>query len=99
MRVPRPVDVKATPEISRLAHEVAQSGVPVLLKDDGEELAILMPASKSRQRSGLPDPSAATGDSLLNIIGIGESHEPTDVARHKHEYLAEAYEVAGRSNP
>ncbi len=31
-------------------------------------------------------------DSILNIIGIGASDEPTDIAKHKREYLAEAIE-------
>lgn len=30
-------------------------------------------------------------DSILNIIGIGASEEPGDVARNKYDYLAEAY--------
>lgn len=31
-------------------------------------------------------------DSILNIIGIGASDEPTNIAKHKREYLAEAIE-------
>jgi hypothetical protein len=31
-------------------------------------------------------------DTILNIIGIGASDEPTNVAEHKREYLAEAIE-------
>jgi hypothetical protein len=33
----------------------------------------------------------STADSLWNIVGIGRSDEPTDVATCKDEYLAEAY--------
>jgi hypothetical protein len=28
---------------------------------------------------------------LLNLVGIGESAEPTDIAAHKDEYIADAY--------
>lgn len=31
-------------------------------------------------------------DSLFDIVGMGASQEPTDIARHKHEYIAEAIE-------
>ena len=92
MNAPRPVDVKATPDILRLAREVARSGVPMLLKDDEEELAVLMPASTVQPHSAVPGAGDDEQDTLLNIIGIGESKAPTDIARHEAEYLAEAYE-------
>ena len=31
-------------------------------------------------------------DSILSIIGIGSSGEPTDIARFKDQYLADAYD-------
>ena len=31
-----------------------------------------------------------TPDGILNIIGIGASQEPTNIARHKRAYLADA---------
>lgn len=31
-------------------------------------------------------------DSILNIIGIGATDEPTNIAEHKLEYLADAFE-------
>jgi hypothetical protein len=92
MKALKLVDVTDTPDVLRLAQEVARSGIPVMLEHDGQELAVLMPASKSGRRSGRTGASADEQDTLLNIIGIGESAEPTDVARRKHDYLAEAYE-------
>jgi excisionase family DNA binding protein len=41
-------------------------------------------------RPGRRKPSA---EALLNLIGIGSSDEPTDVAKLKDEYLAKAYEA------
>ena len=37
-----------------------------------------------------PDPEVP--DSILNLIGIFASDEPTDIANNKLEYLAEAFE-------
>jgi hypothetical protein len=45
------------------------------------------------RRSALPG-RLRTGDrrdALLDIIGIGESSEPTDFADKEQEYLADAY--------
>lgn len=92
MKELRPVDVSAAPDVLRLAREVARSGISVMLTTDDENLAVLMPASTSRRPSRQSKTGA--GDTLLNIIGIGESAEPTDVAERKHEYLAEAYDPA-----
>jgi hypothetical protein len=37
----------------------------------------------------LPRPAE---DSILNIIGIGESEQESDIARYKREYIADAIE-------
>lgn len=52
----------------------------------------------------LPRPSATIAahgvddadDPLLALIGVGQSAEPTSVAEHKDDYLAEAFETRGR---
>src|SRR5579884_3539173 len=31
------------------------------------------------------------GDPLWNVVGIGETEEPTDIAGHKDEYIASAH--------
>lgn len=40
--------------------------------------------SKRTRQSALPE-------SFFSLQGAGESEEPTDVGKHKHDYLAEAY--------
>jgi len=92
MKELRPVNVTTTPEVLRLAQEVARSGVPVMLRTDEEELAVLTPVTPAQGRGRRQRIDPSIRDSLLNIIGIGESAEPTDIAKHKHDYLAEAYE-------
>ncbi len=44
-----------------------------------------------RDEEPSPRPARDEEDALLNIIGIGASTEPTDIARDELEYLAEAY--------
>jgi hypothetical protein len=43
----KPVDVTSTPDVLRLAQEVARTRVPVMLKTDQEDLAVVTPAAKS----------------------------------------------------
>lgn len=90
---PQPIDVTDSSELLDLAEEVRRSGVGRLLKRGDQELALLTPVaprptpSPPRRRPA----SALEQDAILNIVGIGASSEPTDIARHEREYLAEAY--------
>ena len=95
MEAPKLIDVADVPGILRLVREVARTGVPVILGQGDEKLAVLMPASAPSQDSeGLQDTDDE--DSLLKIIGIGESMDPTDISRHKQEYLAQAFDLPNR---
>jgi hypothetical protein len=38
-------------------------------------------------------PTFTLDDPLWNLVGIGRTVEPTDVAKHKDEYLADAFEI------
>src|SRR5688500_9419075 len=86
----QPIDISTMPDVLRLAEAVRRSGVGHVLKRGEETLALLTPVApkRSRRRSA----SSAERDALLNIIGIGASTEPTDIAQHERRYLAEAYE-------
>ncbi len=85
------IDVTDRQELLDLAEEVRRSGVGVLLKRGEEELAVLAPISSRRGTRSQRQTTDEERDTLLNIIGIGESAEPTDIARDEQEYLAEAY--------
>lgn len=85
------LDVTESSELLDLAEEVQRTGVGRLLIRGDEELAQITPVA-SRPSSHSPQPAEDDGhDTLLHIIGLGASAEPTDIARNKQEYLAEAY--------
>ena len=88
---PQPIDITDSPQLLDLAEEVQQSGIGRLLKRGEQDLALLVPVSPGRDANPQRDGAVEDRDTLLNIIGIGESAEPTDIARYEQEYLAEAY--------
>jgi len=87
----QPIDVTESSELLELAEEVRRSGVTRLLKRGEQDLALLTPVAPRRDVKSRRQPAGDKRDALLNIIGIGESAEPTDIAQHEGEYLAEAY--------
>jgi hypothetical protein len=86
------IDITDSPELLRLAEEVRRSGVSRVLMRGEEELAVLAPLIRSGAAAKRRRPSREPRDAILNIIGIGESAEPTDIARHEREYLADAHD-------
>jgi hypothetical protein len=86
----QPIDITDSAELLHLAEEVQRSGISRLLKRGDKSLALLMPVDPPRDVQSR-QPAADKRDSLLNIIGIGESAESTNIAQHEGEYLAEAY--------
>jgi len=88
----QPIDITDSPEVLRLAEEVRRSGVSRVLMRGGEEVAVLVPLMRSGTAAKRRRPSGEARDAILNIIGIGESAEPTDIARHEREYLADAHD-------
>ena len=88
-----PIDITDWPELVRLVEEAQRTGTDVTLVRGGEEVAILTPIGLSEPDSDEP-PAAADDepDSLYNILGSWSSGEPTNIARFKDEYLADAYE-------
>ncbi len=87
-----PVDITDWPELARVVDVARRSGTNVILMRGGEEVAVITPIGFDE--SDADDRSAAADDepdSILNIIGIADAGEPTDIARYKDAYLAEAY--------
>ena len=91
----KPIDASGVPELLSIAKEIRDSGEARMIKNNGEDLAILMPVkprvkrTPSRRKSGI----VTKDDSLWNIVGIADRPEDstTDVSENKHKHLAEAY--------
>jgi 6-phosphogluconate dehydrogenase (decarboxylating) len=84
------IDISSSPDLTRLAEEVEQSGVARVLVRDGVEIAVVSPVrtepvNAPQRRSPRRDPRRA-----LNIVGAGASGQASDIARHKDEYIANA---------
>jgi hypothetical protein len=86
------IDITHTPDVLRLAEEVARTGTSAILRRDSEDIAVLSPVAPASKRRGVrgSDPIPRT-DSLFGIVGLIETEGPTDVSENKHKYLAEAY--------
>lgn len=50
MHEPRPIDVTTLPELEKLAEEVHATGTPRVLRRADEDLALLVPVTKTRRR-------------------------------------------------
>lgn len=90
----QPIDITDSTELLALVEEVRRSGVGRLLKRGEQELALLTPVTARRKGQPHRQPAGDERDTLLDIIGIGASSEPTDIAQREGEYLAEAYSPA-----
>lgn len=92
----RSLDINDVPVLARLAQEVRTTGEPRVLRQEQDDVALVIRLQpKRRQRApAVPRGKAFTkDDSLFNIIGIAD--DPTDpvsdVAANKYKYLAEGY--------
>jgi hypothetical protein len=92
----KPIDITHTPDVLRLAEEVARSGVPRVLRRGNQDVAELRPVSPTPKRTRRSKPTSKD-DPLWDIIGIAHAADfpdvPKDVASNKHAYLAEAYDA------
>ena len=86
------LDVTDSPELLRLARQVAETGVGRVLRTADGELARLIPAAKSRKPRAPRGRAFTREDPLYKLIGIGNSGtKDSDASELKHEILARAY--------
>ncbi len=95
-----PIEIGHLPDLVRLAEEVRTSGDSRLLKCGDRDVALVAPVGPppaTSRRSKRRDRRTSDDDPLWNIIGIADSagspDDATDMARNKHQYLADAYDV------
>jgi hypothetical protein len=85
----QPLDISHSGEVRRLAEEVQASEQARALQIDHKTVAILVPVSARRSRSRRGKPTSAA-DPLWNIVGLGSSDGPGDVAQDVDSYLSHA---------
>lgn len=87
------IDVAKLTEIPAWIHlveEVRTTGERCVIRQAGEDVAIITPAKASKHRTS-HSKRLSREDSLWGIVGIGRSEGPSDISSNKHKYLAEAY--------
>ena len=93
------VDITHTPDVLRLAEEVARSGLSCVLRRGGADIAVISPAPSTPRRSKRGKPTSAE-DPLWSIVGIADADAPddlpTDVSSNVDAYLADAYDPRRR---
>jgi hypothetical protein len=65
---------------------IEEHGGSVLIEWRGRLFSVRSKVKRHAKKS----PRFRENDSLFKLAGAGRSAEPTDVARHKHDYLADA---------
>lgn len=87
-----PITVRRYIADGRLTAVRVGKGVRVSKEAIDQFLAPIEPSRVRNRNSRIPRGKPfTTDDSLWHIVGLGQSSESTDVAEHKHAYLADAY--------
>lgn len=86
------VEIGDVPELVALAEEVRRTNEPRILRRQDEDIAMLTPVAPKRAKRIPRGKPFTADDPLWNVVGIGSSAEPTNIARYKHEYIADAYD-------
>lgn len=86
------MEVTGLPDVEHLAEDVARTGVPYVLQRNGEDLAVVSPATAPATPTSRPRSSEATSPNawLERLIGIGAAAGGNDVSGNIHRHIAEA---------
>jgi hypothetical protein len=88
----KPIDITHTPDVPRLAEEVARSGIPRVLRSHDRDVAVISPAPSKPSRAGRGK-RVSRKDALGDIVAIADAADfpdvPDDVSTNKHRYLAD----------
>lgn len=77
----KPIDITHTPEVLRLAEEVAKSGIPRILRRDNEDVAEIRPVSAALKSRKKQSKTRADYEAFMSSFG---SWKDFDVERfHK----------------
>ena len=90
------IEISDSEDISRLVDDVLRSGTGLVLVRDDEPVAVIEPLSiskpSSRRRRAPADP---LDDPIMRLAGLLDGGPPTDIARFKDEYIADAIDHRG----
>src|SRR5688572_16734945 len=84
------VEISTSLDLLHLVDEITESGSARVLVRDGQPVAVVQPIAeieRPRRRRRSADPA---DDPLLGIIGMLDTGEPTEIARFKDQYIADA---------
>jgi hypothetical protein len=97
---PNRIEIDPDSEIGAALQRAAANGEPLrltmgtityLLVDAQPDTLLEDDRSRASERRLVDEP-----DAILSLIGIAGTGEPTDIARHKREYIADAIEQSWR---
>jgi hypothetical protein len=88
----RVIYISSESELGQVLREAAAANEPIVIDTDDAQYEIDIYV---RWDAELP-PSTDEPDAILGIIGIGASAEPTDIARYKDQYIADAIDPRPR---
>jgi excisionase family DNA binding protein len=87
-----PITIRRYIERGRLPAVRVGRGVRVRKEAVDQLIEEVVPKKTRRTAPGPRGKPFTKDDPLWRVVGIGASAEPTHVAKHKDEYIAEAYE-------
>jgi hypothetical protein len=82
------IDITEAPPLPELVEEVRRTKRPRVLRSVNENVAIIAPVKRPVRQGGK---RFSEDDPFWEVVGIGQTAEPTNIAEHKDDYLAEAY--------
>ncbi|HET9016729.1 MAG TPA: hypothetical protein VFN57_14110 [Thermomicrobiaceae bacterium] len=92
---PRTIHVDPGSELDRLLEEAGDAVVEMEAR--GVRYRVMRVHDETTAEPSEQRQPGGAGDSILTIIGLGASAEPTSIGRHEQEYLADAIDSAPRS--
>lgn len=87
------VDIGRNTEIARLAERALKANESLVLRLEGEDVAILRPLKRSERRGTQKGEPTNASASYWTIMGIADGPDDGihDVSNNKDKYLADAY--------
>jgi hypothetical protein len=79
-----PLDLRQLPDLARLAREVRRTNTPMVLRENGEDLAVLSPARPKRRKGKVvtqADIDAALAASWVGLVDAERLKRELDAAR------------------